>query len=125
MRAAALVIVLLLSLLSAGVAQADLGSDAERLTLAWSAFGRVKRMQPRLLERGDVLPFLLPAEVTDPTTKSCVSVAILAPTSINFVVEYFGDVPDGDPPESSLAGAVQVTRCGAHKAALDYLALEM
>ncbi|HEV8244156.1 MAG TPA: hypothetical protein VGP93_00170 [Polyangiaceae bacterium] len=122
MRAAALALLLLLV---PATASADLGGDVERLTLAWSAFGPVKRLPPRLLERGDVLPLMLPAEATDPTTRGCVTVALLAPASINFVLDLFGPGGDRDAPESSLAGFVQLTRCGAGKAALDRVAIEM
>ncbi len=117
---------LLLALLFVtGVAQADLGSDVERLTLAWSSFGRVKRLTPRLLERGDVIPLLLPAEATDPTTRGCVTVALLAPASINFIVSSYGGVTQFDSHENSLAGAVQLTRCGGDKASFDRIAVEM
>ncbi len=122
MRGRALLLALLLV---TGVAQADLGGDVERLTLAWSSFGRVKRLVPRLLERGDVMPLLLPAEATDPTTRGCVTVALLAPPSINFVVSSYGNVSQFDSHEGSLAGAMQLTRCGGDKASFDRVAVEM
>ena len=89
MRRAALGLGLLLCV-NAAPARADLAGDVERLTLAWSAFGRVKRLPPRLLERGDVVPLLLPADATDPTTRGCVTVAIVAPTTVNFVTDFYG-----------------------------------
>jgi hypothetical protein len=125
MRRAALALGLLLAL-SPAPARADLSSDVERLTLAWSAFGRVKRLPPRLLERGDVVPLLLPADATDPTTRGCVTVAVLSPTSVNFVTDFYGLPPDqAELPESSLAGAVVLSRCGAKKSILDHVAVEL
>ncbi|HVJ21124.1 MAG TPA: hypothetical protein VM686_37190, partial [Polyangiaceae bacterium] len=107
------------------LAKADLSADLERLTLAWSAFGRVKRVAPKLLERGDVVPLLLPAEASDPTTRTCVTVALLAPASINYLIDVQTSGSDGDIPESSLAGAVQLTHCGARKALFGRITLEM
>src|SRR5688500_2681296 len=99
MRGAALVLGLLL--LATSVARADLNADAERLTLGWSAFGRVKRLAPRLLERGEVVPLLLPAEASDPTTRSCVTVALLAPASIHYLVDAQSSSAGFDAPEGS------------------------
>jgi hypothetical protein len=108
-------------------ATADLGSDVERVKLAWSAFGRVHHLTPRFLERGDRLPLLLPAELLDPETPGCVSVALLTPTSLHFVIDATEN--DGAPPqrepEESLAGAVEVARCGADKASLSGLGVIM
>ena len=109
-------------------AGADLGRDVERLMLAWSAFGHVKRLNPRLLERGDVLPLVLPAEPLDPKTPGCVTLAVLATTGTSFLLDPTASVlddPGGDWPEGSLAGALELTRCGERKPALAGLALEM
>jgi hypothetical protein len=125
MRRAALGLGLLLTV-AASSARADLAGDIERLTLAWSAFGRVKRLPPRLLERGDVVPLLLPADATDPTARGCVTVAILAPTTVNFVTDFYGLPADqAELPETSLAGASVISRCGAKKAILDHVAVEL
>lgn len=126
MQRALLGLLLLLLAITPATSRADLAGDVERLTLAWSAMGRVKRLPPRLLERGDVVPLLLPADVTDPTTRGCVTVAIVAPTSVNFAVDFYGPANDvNDLQESSLAGAVQLSRCGAKKAVLDHIAIEI
>ncbi|HEY3495854.1 MAG TPA: hypothetical protein VGK73_14250 [Polyangiaceae bacterium] len=109
-------------------AGADLGRDVERLMLAWSAFGHVKRLPPRLLERGDVLPLVLPAEPLDPKTPGCVTLAVLATTGTSFLLDPTGSAqsdPDGDWPEGSLAGALELTRCGEKKPALAGLTLEL
>jgi hypothetical protein len=112
---------------SAKPANADLGRDVERLMLAWRVFGHVTRMTPRLLERGDVLPLVLPAEPLDPTTPGCVTVAVLGTTSISFLLDPTAAASGAgdDWPEGSLAGALELTRCGEKKPELANLVLEM
>ncbi len=97
------------------------------MKLAWSAFGRVHQLSPRFLERGDQLPLLLPAELLDPETPGCVTVALLTPTSLNFLLEAAPADPQTAPrsAEESLAGALEVARCGADKAALSSLSVSM
>lgn len=108
-------------------ATADLGSDVERVKLAWSAFGRVHHLTPRFLERGDRLPLLLPAELLDAETPDCVSVALLTPTSLHFVIDSADseDAPPQREAEESLAGAVEIARCGADKSSLAELGVVM
>ena len=113
--------------LVAAPARADLGQDVERVKLAWSAFGRVHHLTPRFLERGDRLPLLLPSELLDPDSPGCVTVALLTPTTLHFVLD---SVATEGPPvthgaEESLAGAVEIVRCGAEKASLPALGVVM
>lgn len=114
--------------LLAAPARADLGADVERLTLAYSVFGHVQRLAPRLLERGDVLPLLFPPELVTEDPDGCLTVAVLGTTSMQFLVDP-GRTGTGrgtfDLPEGSLAGALELTRCGAQKAALSNVLLEM
>jgi hypothetical protein len=108
-------------------AGADLGRDVERLMLAWSAFGHVKRLAPRLLERGDTLPLVLPAERLDPQAPGCFTLAVIGSTGTSFLLDPTAAASEGDSdwPESSLAGALEVTRCGDKKPSLAGLAIEM
>jgi hypothetical protein len=113
--------------LAPATARADLGRDVEALTLAWSAFGHVTRLEPRLLERGDVLPLVLPIDVLDPKSSACVTVAVLGTLNLSFLLDpgrREGQAPDAWP-EGSLAGALEVTRCGPEKPSLGALAIEM
>ncbi len=114
--------------LLAAPARADLGSDVERLGLAWTTVGRVHHLEPRFLERGDVIPLLFPPELVTDDPTGCLTVAVLGTTSIQFLVDPGGS-PNGrsalDMPEGSLAGAVEITRCGAKKASLANVLLEM
>jgi hypothetical protein len=108
-------------------ARADLGRDVEALTLAWSVFGKVTRLAPRLLERGDVLPLVLPVTTLDPTTADCATLAVLGTSSMQFLLDPGVRVREKarEFPEGSLAGALALTRCGERKPELAALALEM
>jgi hypothetical protein len=109
------------------VARADLGRDVEALTLAWSAFGHVTHLEPRLLERGDVLPLVLPVEALDPKSSSCVTLAVLGTSNLQFLLDpgRRSGEPPLDWPDGSLAGALELTRCGPLKPSLAALAIEM
>jgi hypothetical protein len=108
-------------------ARADLGRDVDALTLAWSAFGHVTRLAPRLLERGDVLPLVLPVDELDPKNPSCATLAVLGTSNMQFLLDpghHAGAAPL-DWPEGSVAGALEVTRCGPAKPSLAAIAIEM
>lgn len=120
-------LVALVGVLCAAPARADLGRDVDALELAWSAFGHVTRLEPRLLERGDVLPLVLPVEVLDPKSADCATLAVLGTSNMQFLLDpgrRVGHAPL-DWPEGSLAGVLAVTRCGPAKPSLGALALEM
>jgi hypothetical protein len=128
-RAFALAIgMLLLSMTrSAG---ADLGDDVEKLAADFGRVAKLRRLPARLLEKGTVHPLLLDREETDPTSESCTSVAVLGAPSVNLLLRFLPGAgpqfwPDGESPEASSAGAVQLVRCGARKSMLQRLALEM
>jgi hypothetical protein len=110
-------------------ARADLEQDTARLAREWREYGVLHRLKPRLLERGDVRPLLFSPGLIDPTTESCVSVAVLGAPSSNFVLRFLSggplSWPQGEWPEASVAGAAQLVRCGARKAMLERLAVEM
>jgi hypothetical protein len=113
--------------LTALPARADLGRDVEALTLGFSAFGHVTRLAPRLLERGDSLPLVIPPEVLDPKAPGCVTVAVLGTPNMQFLLDP-GRRAHGMPldwPEGSLAGVLEITRCGVAKATLAALSIEM
>ena len=122
--------ILAIILLAAWPSRADLLEDVERLGKEWSALGKSRIFKPRLLERSEIRPLLLPAELTDPMTDSCTSIAVLGAPSSNFVLRFLpvegaARWPQGEWPETSIAGAAQLVRCGARKAMLGRLAVEM
>lgn len=128
MRAFSALGVALVSITTAVPSSADLGRDTDRLALAWSAFGHVTRLKPRLLDRAEHFPLVLPAEPLDPKTPGCVSIAVLGTTHTHFLLDASATGegrPGVDWPEGSLAGALTVTRCGEQKPLLAALALEM
>ncbi|HEU5073122.1 MAG TPA: hypothetical protein VFU02_03100 [Polyangiaceae bacterium] len=113
----------------ANVTSADLGADVERVKLAWAASAKLVDLKPRLLERGSIRRLFLPKENIDPSSDDCTTVAVLGAPSTNFVLRFLPAEADGaasrDWPEPSIAGAAQVTRCGARKAMLSRVAVEM
>ena len=126
MRIRATTLVATLSLAISPPALADLGRDVESLSLAWSAFGHVTHLAPRLLERGDVLPLVLPVGPLDPKNADCATLAVLGTSSTQFLLDPGARAAAArNLPEGSLAGALSITRCGEAKPALAALALEM
>lgn len=121
--------VLLVLLALPSGASADLGADVERVKLAWAGSAKLADLKPRLLERGTIRRLFLPKEYVDPTSEACATVAVLGAPSSNFVLRFLPAASDGpasrDWPEPSIAGAAQVTRCGARKAMLNRIAVEM
>lgn len=115
-------------LLSTG-ARAELGDDVTRLVKVWGEQGVVRRLPPRLGERSAPSVIFLPVELLSAPSTSCISVAVLGPSSIHFTLRAVGgaDLSDSveDWPQASLAGLVQITRCGARKARLGALLVEM
>lgn len=119
---------LLASLACAPDALGDLEGDARRLRGVWEKQGQVTQLRPDLLERGGVRPITLPASLLAPSA-GCTSVAVLGTPSTNFLLRL-PSLPSAEDavslmPESSVAGAAQVTRCGPAKLTLAGLAVEM
>jgi hypothetical protein len=111
----------------AALASGDLGADVKALSAARSAYGRLLHLKPRLLERGERLPLAIPAELLNPKDSSCTTVSVLGVDGLRFVLR-FAEFDPGAPstafPESSAAGAIEVTRCGATKPFLGDLSIE-
>jgi hypothetical protein len=109
-------------------ARADLGADVAALSKARAAYGRVVRLKPRLLERGERLSLSVPPELLNPKDSSCATVTILGVPEAHFVIR-FSELDPGAPstafPEASAAGASEVTRCGSSKPYLSAMVLEM
>jgi len=112
---------------STGSAHADLGNDVERLVLTYSALGHVTRRPPRLLERGQGLPIVLPAEALDPANPNCATLVLLGTTGTHFQLDARAvrAATDEEVPEGSLAGALSLTRCGERKPELQTFAIQM
>jgi len=116
-------------LLAAAPSRADLADDAGKLASAWQRTGKVMRQKPRFVERGD--PALVFSTLDSPAARRarCVTVAVIGPNSTHFVVRPLGMAPPGarggDASFASLAGLVQVTRCGRERASVAALLIEM
>ncbi|HTA90256.1 MAG TPA: hypothetical protein VK745_11790 [Polyangiaceae bacterium] len=109
-------------------AKSDLGEDVKVLSATRATYGRVVHLKPRLLERADVLPLAIPPELLDPKEPSCTTVTVLGVDELHFVLR-FSEFDPGAPstafPESSAAGAIEVTRCGASKPFLGDMSIEL
>jgi hypothetical protein len=118
-------------LLSPSIARADLADDVQKLVKAWKKRGRVEQLPLRMLERGQTRPLLLPPDLTDPASETCVSVAVLGSSQTSFLLRFLPGKtstmhwPEGEYPEQSIAGAAQLVRCGARKLMLERLVVEM
>jgi hypothetical protein len=102
----------------------------ERVVLAYSAFGHVARLSPRLLERGETLPIVVPTEALDPEKAGCATLVLLGTTGTSFLLDagrarLTAARGGEEPPEGSLAGALSLGRCGAQKLDLAALAIQM
>jgi hypothetical protein len=128
-RTAAFAAALAASFLGVSPAGADLGTDATRLEAAWRSHGEVRRLRPRLAERGAPTVLFLPLEAGEGGPRLCSSVAVLSPTSTHFTVRAVGGGPPTDAqedwPKPSLAGLVQLTFCGSRRERISTLLVEM
>lgn len=112
-------------------ARADLEDDVRALQRAWAqAPAKVTREKARLAERGQLLPVRVSPAALDVASEDCVTVAVLGAVSSQFVLRFLPTpqgpgFPDGEHPEQSAAGAAQLVRCGARKAMLPRLVVEM
>ncbi len=110
------------------LAQAELGADVQALSAARSAYGRVLRLKPRLLEHGDRLPFSIAPELLNAKDSSCATVSILGVPESHFLI-HFSQFDPGAPStafaEASAAGAAEITRCGSSKPYLAGMVVEM
>jgi len=118
-------------LLAAPASAADLGADAARLASSWAKLGRVDRLEPRLLERGEIRPLLLPPGLPKRVDEgTCTTLVVLGALSTNFVLRFLpaegrSPLAQGDWPEVSVAGAAELTRCGSRRGSLKRVVVEM
>src|SRR5690606_11173810 len=109
--------------------RADLQGDVERLKLAWAGSAKLEELKPVLMERGSMRRLFLPREATNPNSEDCTTIAVLGSPSTNFLLRFLRSEDDAmlgrDWPEPSIAGATQLTRCGARKSMLGRIAVEM
>lgn len=121
-----------LALSAAPAAWADLSEDAERLARAWSDRARVERLPPLFLEHGRARTLSVARwREGDP---SCVTVALLGVRTADFFVSReLAEDPDPARPDEpradrrlrSAGGSLVLSACGADRAKLGRLELEM
>lgn len=91
---------------------------------AWAGQARTEPLRPRLLERGDVIPIVVPPWAIDTARGNCTTLALLAPPSTQFVL-HLHPWPGLPSTVASGAGALQVSRCGKDRISMLDLRLEM
>jgi hypothetical protein len=126
---------------TAAPARADLAEDADRLVRMWTARGaRVERLAPIFLEHGRARTLTLaPAPAGEP---GCLTVAFVAARTAELLVGQDEGAPDpaasarlplpflahAEPPDRRLhsaGGAAVVVRCGAERAELAHVRVEL
>lgn len=107
---------------------ASLPDDIERLTERWGKRARVRRLAPRLLTHGERIPIVLPSGSRGALdSPGCTTLAVLGSVSVSFAVHRStlganAFVGDSAP---SVAGAVEIVRCGRQRVEQDSLWVEM
>jgi hypothetical protein len=101
-----------------------LGDDLRRVEQNLSREARSEPLRLRLLERGDVLPIVMPPWTLDASGGDCTTLVVLAPVPTQFVVRVH---PWQDLPSTfmSRAGAFQLTRCGKARVSLVQVSVEL
>lgn len=119
-----------LAALSSPSALADLASDVDTIVSTWEKTGPVFHKKPELLERGTAREILMPPALVDPRSDECLTVVILSTANNHFVARFSGLRGSGrfahpELPKASVAGALQFGRCGAGKAGLTRVSIEL
>ena len=110
--------------LSASPARADLGDDLQRLERGLTGQARHERLRFRLLERGDVVPVVLPPWALDDERGACTTLVFVAPAPTQFLV-HVHPWPGLQGVFASSAGAFQLTRCGRERVSFLEVRLEL
>lgn len=119
---------LLATFTSSAPLRAELADDADAIAAAWAPAAHVERLAPRFAVAGEPLVIALPPDATDSRRDGCTTVAVLGAVSTTFAA-LLADFDHGKlQAESflpSVAGAVHVVRCGAERAHLDTIGIQM
>lgn len=115
--------------LACGGAVAGVAADADAVAARYGQSATVVRLQPRLYSSGGAVAVTLPLEFTLSPKVGCTTVVALGAVSTAFALAVPGEEDDddeqGDQIASSVAGLAQLTRCGAGRAELAELTLEV
>jgi hypothetical protein len=95
-----------------------------RLRTALGDQARAASLGFRLLERGEVAPLVLPPWAVDAKAGPCTTLVLLAPAPTQFLV-HVHPWPGLQSVFAASAGAFQLTRCGAERASLLQVRLEL
>lgn len=107
-----------------GPARAELIDDVATMKHAWRSAAQLKAQAPRLLERGTQLPLSFPSSLLN-GQRACVSLVLLAAPNVSFALRSPLGRAVSQPPEASVAGLIQLSRCDEQRQELAGLILEM
>lgn len=115
------------AMLGASPAKASLPDDVAHLHERWGEKASVQRILPRLLSHGERIPIVLPPVPSGEADAGCASLAVLGSVSTSFVVLRPALVRGALVGDSmpSVAGAVELARCGRQRSELAELWVEM
>jgi hypothetical protein len=111
-------------------AGAELADDVETLDTTFRKYGRVEVLPPRVVHQGNIVPIFVPEWATRGAGQDCTTLAVLGAMSTSFLGRF---LPPANPtpwgqaetPQSSVAGALQIVRCGASRESLSRLVVEV
>ena len=106
----------------------ELGEQVAELRARWAEHGQVTVLSPVLLDRWASYALHAPPTALEEAAAGCTSVAMLSSANVSFIA-HFADEPSSTQrrawPVPSAAGLAELTRCGASKALLSTLHIQM
>ncbi len=105
-------------------ARAELMHDAAQVEKQFARLPFSDMAAPRLMERGEQRPLSLPAEAL--STARCTTLVLLSHERVSFTLHLpAAEGARPEPPIVSVAGLIELTRCGAARRALGSAVVEM
>ena len=102
---------------------AGLGHDVDLLVARLSPIATVTRLRPRVYSGGTVTALPLPPRAVSPDADGCTKVVVLGAASAAFALRI--PAGSGEVFFPSVAGAAEISRCGAERAALSDVLVEL
>lgn len=126
MRRAAAAALVLAAGASTSPSRADVRADADRLEASWRASGaRASRLAPVFVEHDRAAVVRLPAPLVDAARPGCLTVAVIGVRAADLSIAADVAARDSAPEARSVEGIAAIARCGAARASLASLAIEL
>ncbi len=104
-------------------ASVGIADDVDRVVARFRADAVVHVLRPRFYAGGTVTPLPLPPEASDDHVRGCTTIAVFGALSTSFALRLATSRDDDFFP--SAAGAAEISMCGAERASLADLSIEM